>query len=96
MKPAHTPGLMCHHGFLHCLLLNLLLISCFQRTSKRRKVSAVTEESEAAERPKRRKVAKKTGTAVHWSRETSERLRLLIITRVVFFFFFVVSLQLMQ
>lgn len=31
-----------------------------QRTSKRRKVSAVTEESEAAERPKRRKVAKKT------------------------------------
>lgn len=84
---------MCHPGFLHCLLVNLLLISCFQRTSKRRKVSTVVEESEAAERPKRRRVAKKTGTAVHWCRETRERLRLLIITRVVFFF--VVSLQLM-
>lgn len=56
-------------------------------------MSAVVEESEAAERPKRRRVTKKTGTVVHWSRETGERLRLLIITRVVFFF--VVSLQLM-
>lgn len=71
---------------LQRLRVNLLLFSCFQRTSKRKKASAAAEESEAAERPKRRRVARKAGTAVHWSRETRRRLRLLIITRVVVFF----------
>lgn len=66
---SYTPltGLTSQHGFLHYLLVNLLLISCFQRTSKRKKASTAAEESETAERPKRRRVAKKTGT-----RETRE------------------------